>query len=202
MRQKKPHTPSDLRQDAPATSEPSRPLSRNARIALTAFVAFHLFVIVIWSMPLDIALVVQAREAVKPYVLWTGLFQKWDMFAPDPSKLNNYVAATLTYRDGSRSEWEFPRMENLGYVDKYFKERYRKYACDNLRLDARSALWPDAARYIARLNTSNAANPPVEVDLVRHWSEIAPPGPNGEAHFSPWSEYVFYRYPVQAGDLK
>jgi hypothetical protein len=177
-------------------------LSRNVRIGLSAFVAFHLFCIVFWCIPIDSPLIVRFRESVKPYVLWTGLFQKWDMFAPDPSKLNNYVGAILTYRDGRTAEWDFPRMENLGYVDRYFKERYRKYANDNLRIDARSALWPDAARYVARLNAADPANPPVEVALVRHWSEVPPPGAHGEPPPSPWNQYVFFRYPVQPGDLK
>jgi len=199
MSQKKPHFPVERRTDAPGDRPPA--MSRRVRIAVSAFIAFHLFCIVIWALPLDTALVVQCREAVKGYVLWTGLFQKWDMFAPDPSKLNNYVGAVVTYRDGSKSEWDFPRMEKLGIVDKYFKERYRKYASDNLRLDTRSGLWPDAARYVARVN-DKPANPPVEVTLVRYWSEVPPPGPHGDAPPSPWSEYPFFRYTVQPGDLK
>jgi hypothetical protein len=195
------------RTEAPRAAEPAQPqqaaaqLSRGARIAASIFVAFHLFAVITWAVPLDTPLIVQCREAIKGYMLWTGLFQKWDMFAPDPSKLNNYVTANVIYRDGRTAQWTFPRMENLGYVDKYFKERYRKYASDNLRLDTHSALWPDAARYVARA-VATPSETPAEIDLVRHWSEVQPPGPHGEERSTPWSEFTFYRYPVQAGDLR
>lgn len=197
---KKPNPPIEPRvEETPPPRREAATLSRRARIIATAFIAFHLVAVIVWAMPLDTPLTVGIRDSIRGYMLWTGLFQKWDMFAPDPSKLNNYVSATVTYRDGRASVWEFPRMENLGIVDKYFKERYRKYACDNLRLDTRSQLWPDAARYVAR---ANASEQPVEVDLVRHWSEVPPPGPHGEPPPSPWSQYTFFRYTVQPGDLR
>jgi len=199
---KKPQRPEESRAEEVTEARPlAAPLSRRARIAVTIFVAFHLFAIITWAVPLDTPLIVQCREAIKGYMLWTGLFQKWDMFAPDPSKLNNYVTATVIYRDGRTAVWTFPRMETLGYVDKYFKERYRKYACDNLRLDNKSVLWPDAARYVARAVVT-PSEAPVEVDLVRHWSEVQPPGPHGEESSSPWSEFTFFRYSVQPGDLR
>ena len=199
---KKPQRPEEQRAEETTRPHPvAAPLSRRARIAASIFVAFHLFAIVTWAVPLDTPLIVQCREAIKGYMLWTGLFQKWDMFAPDPSKLNNYVSANVIYRDGRIAQWTFPRMETLGYVDKYFKERYRKYACDNLRLDTRSALWPDATRYVARA-VATPSETPVEIDLVRHWSEVQPPGPHGEELSTPWSEFTFYRYTVQPGDLR
>jgi hypothetical protein len=89
-------------------------------------------------------------------------------------------------------------MENLGFFEKYVKERYRKYANDNLRLDSNSTLWPDAARYIARVN-NRPSNPPVSVDLVRYWSIVPPPG--AEEGPGPWNQYLFFRYTVAPGDL-
>jgi len=31
---------------------------------------------------------------------------------------------------------------------------------------------------------------------------VPPPGPNGETAESPWNQYVFFRYNVEAGDLE
>src|SRR5437868_6918275 len=112
---------------AKASSIPVRPrpeiasasLSRGVRIALTVFIAFHLFAIVSWCIPLESPLIGRCRELVRPYLVWTGLFQKWDMFAPDPSKLNNFVTATITYANGQTEIWGFPRMEKLGAAEKY-----------------------------------------------------------------------------------
>lgn len=179
----------------------SRALSRPARIGITAFVAFNLFAVVAWCIPFDSPLIARCRDVARPYLIFTGLFQKWDMFAPDPSKLNNFVAAVVTYRNGESSLWTFPRMEHLGYVDKYFKERYRKYANDCLRLDTNAELWPDAARYIARLNR-RPLNPPAAIDLVRYWSIVPPPAANGEEPPTLWSQHTFFRWIVAPGDLE
>ena len=90
-------------------------------------------------------------------------------------------------------------MDQLGLFDKYTKERYRKFANENLRLDALAALWPDAARYIARLNKGQPSNPPVAVVLVRHWSIIQPPDSSSE--IGPWNHFKFFQYAVKPGDL-
>ena len=177
------------------------PLSRRLRVAISAFVAFNLFAIITWCVPWDSPLIARCRELSRPYLIWTGLFQKWDMFAPEPSKLNNYVAAMVTYRDGETAQWTFPRMEQLGYADKYWNERYRKYANDNLRLDANARLWPDAARYIARVN-NRASNPPAVVELVRHWSIVPSPTSDRREQPAPWHQYTFFRYKVAQGDLR
>ena len=181
-------------------SQPTSPvISRTARTAISAFLAFHLFAIVVWSMPLDSPLTQALRGHIRAYVVWIGLFQKWDMFAPDPSKLNNYVSAVITHADGQVSVWNFPRMQDLGFVDKYFKERYRKFANDNLRLDMFAPLWPDAARYVARMG-NRSASPPLIVELVRHWSPVPPPDSASRA--GQWSQYTFYHHLVKPEDLR
>jgi hypothetical protein len=196
------HSPIPAAKPAPAPdTTSSSALSRNARIAISLFLAFNLFAIVSWCVPLDSPLIVRCRELAGPYLRLTGLFQKWDMFAPDPSKLNNYVGAVITYRDGTSSQWTFPRMEELGAWDRYLKERYRKYANDNLRLDGNAPIWPDAARYIARLN-NRPGNPPVEVGLVRYWQFVPPPPAEGDAPPGEWNQYMFFRYNVAPGDLQ
>ncbi len=171
------------------------------RTAITVFIVFNLVAIVAWAVPIDSPFTATVRSAVGRYVLFVGLFQKWDMFSPDPSRLNNFVSATITYRNGERRLWVFPRMEMLGYFDRYAKERYRKYANDNLRLDSNAQLWPDAARYVARINNTNPANPPVSVVLIRYWSTVPPPDPNGYYVESPWQQYPFFRYAVGPRDL-
>jgi len=201
MPQKKALRPASDRPAVPPET-PAAPvgLSRPVRLGISAFLVFNLFAIISWCVPLQSPLIARCRQLAYPYLIYTGLFQKWDMFAPNPSSLNNYTGAVITYRDGETSLWNFPRMEDLGYIDKYFKERYRKYANDNLRLDENAAIWPDAARYIARVN-QRPSNPPVSVALVRYWSVVPPPGPQG-ARPAPWEHYTFFQYQVAPGDLQ
>ncbi len=142
---------------------------------VNAFIAFHVACIASWSVPapLQPALVRAWNALVAPYMLRTGLWQGWDMFAPNPLAINIDVDADVTYRDGRHGTWVFPRMQELSYWERYRQERYRKWR-ERVRLDAYALIWPDTARFVARL----AARPGAPVDLValtRHWAEIPPP---------------------------
>lgn len=136
---------------------------------------------------------------VQPYFLWAGLFQSWDMFAPVPKGVNVYLEAELRYKDGSRKTWTFPRLEKMSLTEKLFKERYRKFA-DNLQRDELDDLLPEAARYIARLN-SNPGNPVKTVILIKRYSLIVPRA-DGAYVPEPWQLHILLGYGVRPEDLK
>jgi hypothetical protein len=129
---------------------------------------------------------------------FAGLSQNWGMFSPNPPVANVRVEAEVVYRDGQRRVWKFPLPQDLSYTQRYFRERFRKWANDNVRFDDKSALWPDTARYIARLN-NDRSNPPLFVRLIRYFAQIAPPGSN---ETSPPQRDVFFTYVVKPGDLE
>jgi len=170
------------------------------RVALSIFILLHLIAMLCWALPLNSLLVQVLKEQVAPYMLWSGLFQAWDMFAPNPRMANVSVEAEVTFSDGQQRIWPFPRMEQLGLVDRYCKERYRKWANDHLRMDANAGLWPDAARYIARLHTQ-PGNPPVTVRLVRSWADIPPPTDSTAPLPAHTNRFVFFTYGVEPDDL-
>ena len=169
-------------------------------IAINSFLLFHLLAITCWCIPLDSPLIANFRDLIRPYMLWSGLFQGWDMFAPSPRNINSYLEAVIIYQDGRTQTWNFPRMEKLGFSERDFKERYRKFA-ENVQNDANSALWPDVARRVARLH-KNASNPPALVLLIRYWSEIKPPGTGGTYHPEPWHANIFFEYTVKPEDVR
>ncbi|HLX46628.1 MAG TPA: hypothetical protein VKR43_24435 [Bryobacteraceae bacterium] len=171
---------------------------RVTRAAINAFLIFHLVGIICWSMPLTNPLLTAGRNLIRPYFLWAGLFQSWDMFSPTPRAINSYIEAIVLYKDGTTKNWVFPRMDRLSLTERYFKERYRKFA-ENLFEDTNSALWPDAARRIARLNATGQSEPAM-VFLVRYSSPIVP---QNEPHLpAAWDSQVFYAYTVEPGDVK
>jgi hypothetical protein len=172
---------------------------RAKRVAVNAFLVFHLLAITCWAIPLDSPLLAAFRTAVRPYFLWSGLFQSWNAFAPAPKALNSYVEAVVIYKDGRILNWKFPRMEHLSLAERYYKERYRKFV-ENLKEDSNVALWPDAARYVARLN-NDPSNPPEIIMLIRHWSDIVPPG-SGPPASQPQHVQIFYEYKVKPQDLQ
>lgn len=159
---------------------------------------FHLVTITIWAIPAANPVTLAVRSLVRPYFLWTGLFQSWDTFAPSPRSINSYVTAAVTYEDGSAEKWPFPRMEQLSLGERYRKERYRKYV-ENLESEQNEALWPDAARAIARRCRGPA--PVRSVMLVRFWSQIDPKRAESEGP-APWDLHVLYRYRVTPEDLE
>src|SRR5262249_43162511 len=115
---------------------------------------------------------------VKPigtYVIKSGLWHSWDMFSPDPLSINFNLKAEISYQNGAVRTWTFPRMEKLGYWERFHKERYRKWR-ERVRMDIYSVVWDDTARYIARLNDT-PTNHPVQVTLIREWQPILVPVP-------------------------
>jgi hypothetical protein len=175
------------------------PLQKIKRIAINAFLLFNILAITSWCIPLNSPLIANFRDLVRPYMVWSGLFQTWDMFAPSPRNINSYVEAVVIYKDGRTQTWRFPRMEKLGFPERDFKERYRKFA-ENVENNANSALWPDVARRIARLH-ENASNPPALVLLIRYWSEIKPPSAVAAYRPEPWRANIFFEYTVKPQDL-
>ena len=173
--------------------------SRAKRLLINVFIGFHLIAIASWCVPTYGPLIPLFRSLVRPYFLWAGLFQSWDMFAPVPKRANVYLEAILVYRDGSRETWTYPRMEQMALKEKLFKERYRKFA-DNLQSDQLDDLLPDAARHIARLN-SRPDNPVKTVILIQRLSFIVPRR-DGSYIPEPWESHVLLGYGVRPEDLR
>jgi hypothetical protein len=144
------------------------------RVGLTIFIIWHLFAIAMWLMPSSY-LESHALTVVRPYMTATGFMQGWNMFAPNPWTEDLYVEAQVHYADGTERTYTFPRMERLSIWRRYQKERWRKYI-EVAQQDGYSFLWPAMAKFAARSIRFNAANPPVTVDLVRHYRIIQAPG--------------------------
>jgi hypothetical protein len=167
--------------------------------AVTAYAA----VITAWAVPGTSPGLARLRRLVEPALLATGLWQGWDMFAPEPLALNAHLEAEVTRADGSKTVWTFPRLDRMGLAGKFTQERFRKWAVDRVRLDEYAVAWPDAARWVAR--QVEGASPPTDVTLVRCWRPIPPP----DARWTPLGHedetgseqrFAFFHYRVQPGD--
>jgi hypothetical protein len=191
--------PKPTKKQAATSSPPRFGLKPWQYLALNIFIIFHIFAITAWALPFRSQFVVDSVALVRPYILWSGLFQDWNMFSPMPKATNTYLQAVVIYKDGSTQMWDFPRMELLSLTQKYSKERYRKFV--EILLDQNNAaLRPDVARYVARLPGIREKDPQ-QILLMVKWSNILP---NGDGTFTrtPLDQDVFYRYDVQPGDLQ
>ncbi len=169
------------------------------QIAISAFIMFHLLAIVCWCVPMNSPLLDVCRQLIRPYMLWSGLFQSWDTFAPQPKLENDYIQAAVITHDGHTNIWTFPQMEQLSFLQRYSKERYRKFS-EAARETKNAALWPDVARHLARLYRS-PGNPPEIVILIRYWSGIPPPvGPSERG--GPQRANILIEYSLTPEDLR
>ncbi|HLK15288.1 MAG TPA: hypothetical protein VKT78_10820 [Fimbriimonadaceae bacterium] len=135
---------------------------------------------------------------IKYYDMPTGLWQYWDMFAPNPANIDWYGDAEVIYKDGSRKIYQYPRMFDLGIGQKYFMERFRKFY-ERAHDDANAYVWPAFAQRVALLSTTDPNNPVVEVHLRRHWLEIMPPD---KPQPTDYKSYEYFRYPVDNAKLQ
>jgi hypothetical protein len=110
------------------------------RGVISVFILFHLVAITCIAFPFDLPPIRNMKALVKPYMVWAGLFQTWDMFAPNPEGINSYIKTVVISRDRHMHVWSFPRMEELGFLERYKKERYRKFSV--LLIDFQSDIHP------------------------------------------------------------
>jgi hypothetical protein len=155
------------------------------RSAINAFLLFHLAAILCWSIPAASPLLLAIRDEIRPYMLWTGLFQSWDTFAPAPKATNTRLEGVVIAKDGRLFRYRFPEMSRLTLSRRYFKERYRKFA-EMLPVKSNSPAWPDVARRLACIY-SDPANPPEVVMLIQYSIDILPT----HAQSRPRAEIVF-----------
>jgi hypothetical protein len=183
--------------------------SRWKRVLISVFILFHLYIMAAWGLPGSTFRFILC-EPINDYVIYTGLWHSWDMFSPDPLAVNFNVTAQIVYQNGASKTWTFPRMEKLGYWERFQKERYRKWR-ERVRLDAYAGVWDDTARYIARLNDT-PTNHPVMITLTREWQPIPTPVMlSGRTKFRDYQpmigepnylfNYRFKFYEVKPGDL-
>jgi hypothetical protein len=133
-----------------------------------------------------------------PYLFATGLFQGSGVFVPRPHVYNIYLTAEIIYSDGSKEDWKNVRMEELNLMERFQKERFRKWSRQNMDTPKPLKWWPETAAYLARLHQRNGKTP-VEIRLVRHRTDTTPPGSNEQRQTI---HDVFYVHKVTPEDLR
>jgi hypothetical protein len=172
-----------------------------SRWLVNGFVCFHIAAVGAWLLPDNWLLRNQVAQVVRPYLFFSGTWQSWEMFCPTPGHMNSFLDATVRLADGTTRAWTFPRMRSYNLLERYQKERYRKWV-ENIRMDANEIAWADAARFVARRFVGEASRP-VRVSLHRHWAMVPPPEQGlGRPLPTEYDSHTFFHYTVSPEDLR
>ena len=113
----------------------------------------------------------RSAPPVRYFGFSSGLWQYWDMFAPNPANVDLWYDTLVVYKSGRSEVVPYARMKDLSIWAKYFKERYRKYT-ERIGADADAWKRPAFCQRMAYLAYKDPNDPPVRVFLRRHWREM------------------------------
>lgn len=168
---------------------------RVRRLAISAFVVFHIFVLTVWNIPTCVI-----RDRIAPtlayYVQPLGLWQNWSMFAPDPVRHTVAVEATAIDAKGLVYTFAFPKMADFGFWQRIPRVRHSKYASYFMG-DENKVNREIAACHVVRELKIPTDHFPVEMELVYRIRETPPFGKAPDDAMTPLTTLVLqaYRFP-------
>ena len=116
------------------------------RWVISAFVIFHLSALMMWTMP-HCAIKSRLQPPYRYYILPLGLWQWWAIFAPDPMRSSMTLNAEVIDAKGMRYIYEFPRIGDLPWWQKYPLYRHPKFTA-NMMIDEYKTHRTFTARHI------------------------------------------------------
>jgi hypothetical protein len=137
-------------------------------------------------------------KPIQTFYTTTGLWQYWDMFAPNPLSQDWWFDAEVTLQDGTKTIVTYPRMANLPIHKKYLHERFVKYG-ERVQTQQFEYLWPAWATWLAREAYTDQNNPPVTVQIRKHYRWI--PDPDKDRTPREFRQEVVYEHLVNPQDL-
>jgi hypothetical protein len=144
------------------------------RLAVSAYLVFHLTATVIWIIP-GSPLKERVMPAFSYYMIPLGLWQSWWMFAPDPMRSTLVLEAEVIDAKGIRHLHEFTRVADLPWWQKVPRFRHPKFSC-NLLNDEYVKLREYSARHAVRELGLGSDSFPLHVSLYYRVTELPPPG--------------------------
>jgi hypothetical protein len=203
----------------PASKAPAPEAGKKVHPLIKAFVVYHLIAITLYALPKpsddvlkgkieprgsDALLSYNVKEMKNwavfyGYLYPTGFWQYWDMFAPDPAQVDAWCDAEVTYLDGTKATFKYPRMKDLSIPAKYTMERYRKYY-ERVNVDDWPFFWPPFGQAIALKMANDPNNPPVKVAIYRHFQPVMRHD-KPQSTEPPYGTYNFFTYVVDQHKL-
>lgn len=171
--------------------EPTRGLARTAwgRAMLSVFLVVTLAAVISSVMPQG-TLKNGLTPVALPFLVATGLDQRWGVFSPNPRQDTAFVSARVVHADGTVAVYPIPGGTGLS---EYWDYRWLKYGERMWTLRTASDERATYARWVVDQDKA-AGGDPVRVILLRHTRDSNPPGPGPD--YGPWTDVTFYSSPV------
>jgi hypothetical protein len=148
------------------------------RCLISAFIIIHFSLTMVWLLP-QTPLRRNIIDSCRYTWAFFGFDQRWELFAPNTREVNCHAVMLITYKNGNTTLWPVPRMDLADYVQKFSRDKFRKWGTDNLPWEDHREYWPDFARYTGRIHYEEN-NPPVTAVFVVYQSKI----PNPDTSFT------------------
>jgi hypothetical protein len=138
-----------------------------------------------------------------PYLVWTRLLQNWRLFVPTPKKFFMNYHAEITFKDGTKKNWQRPYPPNWDFFPRHLAYQFQKWDLASNYLEQpglSSLLWEDLGSYLTRIY-NDPANPPEKIEFFRSRADIPPPLETGYAQPDlsqlQWQTQLVHTYTVQ-----
>ena len=173
------------------------------RLAISVFLIVHLAAVGITNLPHCALRRAIDTGWVDAYLMPTGLWQSWGMFAPEPAHNTTTLEAVVRDSRGLVRHYTFPRMmDQSAWTGFYGGYRHSKYA-NNLGMPDSVANREFTARFVVRALKLQANDFPADVQLVYQvWPTPPPDVALDTPPTAPWTSIIqTYNFPNLAETL-
>jgi hypothetical protein len=138
------------------------------RILATVLASTYLLFALAWTLP-SIGLGTQFLKswATDTFTIFS-LTQSWRMFAPNPGTNDFYISLKYTKKDGTKGEWLLSKMDEYSYLERYEKDRWRKYFNDYIVSDKYVYYWGSILKWGVK-KLEKKGEKIEKIELWRHW---------------------------------
>ncbi|HEY9680920.1 MAG TPA: hypothetical protein V6C86_04995 [Oculatellaceae cyanobacterium] len=165
-------------------------------LAISVFILAQSAMVLSFTFPVT-SWLRNVNDAVSRYLMFFGFDQTYAVFVK-PRKINKHLSGFIVYKSGLTELYDYPRVEQYGFLEKIRFERYRKFFSDNLDTRYLEDGKADLARYIARTHNVGE-DPPCAISL---WLVTIPIPPPDGSECKPRTIAPFIDYTVQETDLQ
>jgi hypothetical protein len=169
------------------------------KIAILGFIVWHWLCVIIILPPFGSngSPSFWALKLARSYLTFVNQTQFWNMFCPEPPRVDSYISATIYFENGETKQFSFPRVSEQAMFS-WSRHRWRKYQ-ECLEQERSGDMGQDAARYVARQFKAEASHP---TRVVLYLNERPVPPSRAAAASAAYSHKVLVTYPVKIEDMK